>query len=531
MIKKIFEELPSTGVNKSAPQSTPKPSGESGAKVKIEKQARQLAYDTRYKVKQTFGKSGSTDAAAIKRAYMQQLQKSSSPSPVKARAKQMLMGEGYDTEIDVLDIVNESILDAMVKIFIEGVDSSDKNSKNISEDGEDLTENTDKKYKVRVTDKKTGKSYVRMATREKINQLRSNPNIASVEMTQYGEPYEGEKNKGEQTSKTKSGKGLDPVGKEDKDIDNDGDHDKTDKYLLNRRKVRSKEIGTRKEEYSLIEVVDSKKKNESTSKVKETGINNYKNGTVKVFPEVKEQTAVPTSKNDDQKVVQKDVVDPNGKRQIGVIQQLNRKKQQLNTQAIALQKQGKIPVGSVQTNSYELDGENLEEVAVSKAQQQAAGIALSARRSGKVAPGKGAASSMSSMKTSELEKIAGTKHTNLPKHVAKEEKEEVVDKTKNTKSVDDPRGHYAKINMIRNKFRAMGLKMSYEPDGEMVDEGQGEFRSLGRADRNSGRNRYMGGGTPEDMAYDKKKGDAAAARAVAQLRRRRAAEEARKQGK
>lgn len=30
---------------------------------------------------------------------------------------------------------------------------------------------------------------------------------------------------------------LDPVGKEDADIDNDGDTDKTDKYLLNRRKA------------------------------------------------------------------------------------------------------------------------------------------------------------------------------------------------------------------------------------------------------------------------------------------------------
>ena len=32
-------------------------------------------------------------------------------------------------------------------------------------------------------------------------------------------------------------KKMDPVGAEDKDIDNDGDHDKTDKYLLNRRKA------------------------------------------------------------------------------------------------------------------------------------------------------------------------------------------------------------------------------------------------------------------------------------------------------
>jgi hypothetical protein len=35
---------------------------------------------------------------------------------------------------------------------------------------------------------------------------------------------------------------LDPVGKEDKDIDNDGDEDKNDRYLINRRKVRSRKI-------------------------------------------------------------------------------------------------------------------------------------------------------------------------------------------------------------------------------------------------------------------------------------------------
>tara|TARA_Y100000004_G_scaffold78732_1_gene88587 strand:+ start:188 stop:775 length:588 start_codon:yes stop_codon:yes gene_type:complete len=37
-------------------------------------------------------------------------------------------------------------------------------------------------------------------------------------------------------------KKLDPVGKEDKDVDNDGDHDKSDKYLLARRKKVSKII-------------------------------------------------------------------------------------------------------------------------------------------------------------------------------------------------------------------------------------------------------------------------------------------------
>lgn len=45
------------------------------------------------------------------------------------------------------------------------------------------------------------------------------------------------------TDLKEAAKKLDPVGKEDKDIDNDGDHDKSDKYLLNKRKTISKAMG------------------------------------------------------------------------------------------------------------------------------------------------------------------------------------------------------------------------------------------------------------------------------------------------
>jgi hypothetical protein len=41
---------------------------------------------------------------------------------------------------------------------------------------------------------------------------------------------------------------LDPVGKEDGDIDNDGDKDKSDKYLAKRRKEIGKAV--KKEEFS-----------------------------------------------------------------------------------------------------------------------------------------------------------------------------------------------------------------------------------------------------------------------------------------
>ena len=70
---------------------------------------------------------------------------------------------------------------------------------------------------------------------------------------------------------------LDPVGKEDKDIDNDGDHDKSDKYLLNRRKVRSKVIA--KEGFSnwredLSEVMDTFTKSKNDEKIAEKTVKN-----------------------------------------------------------------------------------------------------------------------------------------------------------------------------------------------------------------------------------------------------------------
>ena len=46
-----------------------------------------------------------------------------------------------------------------------------------------------------------------------------------------------------QNLQEKAKKTLDPVGTADKDIDNDGDHDKEDKYLLNRRKTIAKAMG------------------------------------------------------------------------------------------------------------------------------------------------------------------------------------------------------------------------------------------------------------------------------------------------
>jgi len=89
-------------------------------------------------------------------------------------------------------------------------------------EGEDLQEITTKdtksgtKFKVRVKDKKTNSSYIRFATRDKIAQLRSDPKIASVEMTDEGQTPE------ERGEKKAQAAGGGDQKKAKKDYDGDG---------------------------------------------------------------------------------------------------------------------------------------------------------------------------------------------------------------------------------------------------------------------------------------------------------------------
>ena len=137
-----------------------------GAKEKVEKQARQLAYDVRYKTKQSMAQKsgGKLDPAQVQKAYMSQLAKSPAPPAVKARAKQMLMGEDYIAGVNKL--VSDSAASALYKVFVEH-HKKDENGNTIPHEGEEINEE-EKSYKVRVTDKKTGNSYVRMATRARL---------------------------------------------------------------------------------------------------------------------------------------------------------------------------------------------------------------------------------------------------------------------------------------------------------------------------------------------------------------------------
>jgi len=201
-----------------------------GAQDKVRKAARQLAYDVRYKVKQGFKDGQKADPNSLKRAYMQQLGKSPAPGPVKALAKKMLIGEEYD-----FFTVESSLSSVVGKVFtteeevVEEVVVSDEPSYL-----QNLDEGEEKKYQIRVKDKKTGKSYVRTATRAKIAELRGNPNISSVEMTGYGKDYASPTDGGGKKAK--------------KDYDGDGKVESgTAEYMGSRDKAIKKAMA--KEEY------------------------------------------------------------------------------------------------------------------------------------------------------------------------------------------------------------------------------------------------------------------------------------------
>jgi len=184
MSNKVFEEAPQQG---------------GAAADKVRKAARQLAYDTRYKVKQKFKDGQKADPASLKRAYLQQLGASSAPGPVKALAKKMLIGEEYDV-FDISENIESSVSNVFAKVFVEGGGAPEV---------EEIEEAADTKYTIRVTDKKTKRTYYRKADRAKISELRNNPNIASVEITgrKESDTYDKTGSKGKKAAKDYDGDG------------------------------------------------------------------------------------------------------------------------------------------------------------------------------------------------------------------------------------------------------------------------------------------------------------------------------------
>jgi hypothetical protein len=400
----IAEELPARKHAPAAAGSGAAPAGgdkkdDSGKSP--EQKAKQAVYDIRYRARR--------EEIPLRQAFSQYMQNSSMGQEERTIVKQKLFGkEGGTMKAEDFNpafksAASDSLAKALFKVFVEGKEQEPISLTYL----EELDSAEHRKYKVRVTDKNTRKSYVRYATREKINQLRANPNIESVEMTGYGEPYEGEKKKGEQTAKVASGKGLDPVGKEDSDVNNDGKVNKTDDYLKNRRNKIGSAIATRKEEF--IHEAETEDSNDKKIDVMKKGKKN------------------------------KVIIAPAQDKSVGLM------------------------------NHQELEGELIAEKAVSQAQQRFMGMVYAAKKGEKPASPE-VAKAAEGMSKKEAKKFAKTKHEGLPEKVKEEMECGSDDKKKKGEKEEDSRSMNTKINLVRNKLRAMGLKMSYEPEGKMIDE-------------------------------------------------------------
>jgi len=210
MSNNVFEEMPQQA--KSASPGGP-------VIDKVRKAARQLAYDVRYKVKGKFKEGQKTSPEALKQAYLQGLGSSSAPGPVKALAKKMLLGEEYDM-FDISENIANSTSEVFGKVFSEGVK---------------------RPVVLRVTDPKAGTTYYRSTSSYDAAKAKKD------QLLKKGLRVEITGRKTDDTYDKKGGKGLDPVGKEDGDVNNDGKKDKTDKYLMNRREKIGKAMA--KEEF------------------------------------------------------------------------------------------------------------------------------------------------------------------------------------------------------------------------------------------------------------------------------------------
>jgi hypothetical protein len=243
----------------------------------VEKQASQLASDVRYKAKGKV-KPGASDEEK-KKVFIQILGASPAPQAVKSMAKQKLMGEEVVQEMRFDDGKEGTAkrLKALAKKRKIPMDKMKKHPQFQPEEfkktgmakGSGKPGGAMKKF-LDAKAKKLQKEYDSQSKEEKNNPAfqsnRLNPKPQYNSYEPEGEIVDEKKLvhgnfgnfvSGQKTTKTKEKpitpeqrrqipEGMDPVGKEDGDINNDGKKDGTDKYLLKRRKAISKAIAKKR---------------------------------------------------------------------------------------------------------------------------------------------------------------------------------------------------------------------------------------------------------------------------------------------
>ena len=377
MSKEIFEDM------QQAPAA-----GAGGAKAKLEKQARQLAYDTKYKVKQALSakSGGKADPAAVAKMYLAQLAKSPAPPAVKALAKKKLMGEEY---VDVKGFVVDSVTDALLKVFVE------KKEETVEEVIEEEKSKGEQKFHIKVKDKKTGNTYHRYATRAKIAELRANPNIATVEMSHQGE------------AGTKAKKDYDGDGKVESPSK---EHAGAVHNAIQRSKGGTPDgKDTRKEEVEISEAEESK-----------IGGGNLKKLSKKAAKRIDADVDGDVDTDDPKSTEMGEFIpSPDGKKKIKT----------------------KVQKEDYLSNWREeiLEGKDEDEV------------------------------------DKEIDVMKGKNKVKVMPELGESAKVcEKCGKSPCECDKEDPRGMKTKVNLMRNKLRAMGLKMSHEPEGETIEEMRGQ---------------------------------------------------------
>ena len=448
MSKNIFEELPSRkGTAAAAPQEPQGDGGQTRAsnveqgadpKAKSEKRIRQAVYDIRYRARR--------EDITLGQAMSQYMQNSKLTPQEQAAVKAQLR-----EEYEISDMIADATANALYRVFV--MNESVSEEVDLSQEYlEELKATPDRKYHVRVTDKNTGKTYYRYATREKVNQLRANPNIRSVEMLDkmdptYGKaPYEGERKRGEQTARVKAGKGLDPVGKEDADVDNDGKpNDKNDKYIMKRRAAIGKAIANRNEDFIWQEETTSTE-GQNAKKITGKGVDNYSTGVVKVSPEEgglkKEEYSAGLRRFESSLQFEAKMTSAEKKEEKKL-----KKKYDKSKMKASMKKQ------------YGEKGENVYFATIRKKAMQNAHYEF---------------------EDGTLLDEMGMPILGVVKKDSEMDKEPKLKKSEGGCGDGDSREMPTKLNLAKNKLRAMGLKMSYEPSGSTISER--EFDEPGEED-------------------------------------------------
>jgi len=403
----ISEELPARKHAPAAPAKGAKGAPAKGAAGKkegggspaenSEKRIRQAVYDIRYRARR--------EDIDLKQAFSQYMSNSSLNPAERKAVKEKLFGKkggvAESHSVDSVDWAVDSVAGALYKVFVEGVDKEEEKIE--LEYANQLAEGQERKYKVRVTDPKSKRSYVRYATREKITALRGKG--LKVEMTEYGEPYEGERKKKKDVPNNKSG--LDkPVhpSKRDGDVNDDDKKDKTDSYIYNRRDAVRKAMN--KEDYLWFEGTTSVEGKNRVPAAIDVGQKVDNSNRIRVFP-------------DDGSNPQN-----NG----GVIQAGN-----------------------------EMEGPFLTEKAKSKAQRRFFGMVRAKQKGEMEDASPEVEKAAKSMKKGDVKKYAKTKHKGLPeKKEMKEEAGEMCPKC--GKSPCECRERDGYRIALQNKFRALGAK-------------------------------------------------------------------------